>query len=83
MWRRGAAQRSAARGVALASTHGARCARGGRADVLARSNPSPPGRLHRVDEFVAAARELANSTRGNDVLIPMGSDFHYYNAPAM
>ena len=34
----------------------------------------------RVDDFVHAARDLANVTRGNDIMFTMGTDFTYANA---
>lgn len=34
----------------------------------------------RVDEFVAAAQELANATRGEHIMFTMGSDFQYQAA---
>jgi hypothetical protein len=34
----------------------------------------------RVDDFVAACRDAENHTRGNDVMLTMGTDFTYANA---
>jgi alpha-mannosidase len=34
----------------------------------------------RVNTFVQRCYELANVTRGNDIMLTMGSDFHYSNA---
>ena len=34
----------------------------------------------RMDDFVKACRELANVTRGNDIMLTMGTDFQYSNA---
>lgn len=34
----------------------------------------------RIDDFVRACQELANVTRGNDILLTMGTDFQYSNA---
>ncbi len=34
----------------------------------------------RVDEFVKACEDISNVTRGNDIMLPMGTDFTYANA---
>jgi hypothetical protein len=34
----------------------------------------------RMDDFVKACRELANVTRGTDIMLTMGTDFQYSNA---
>ncbi|KAK9786492.1 hypothetical protein WJX73_000911 [Symbiochloris irregularis] len=34
----------------------------------------------RVEQFVQACKRLGNMTRGNDIMIPMGTDFTYSNA---
>lgn len=36
----------------------------------------------RVDAFVGACLEVANATRGGDIMLTMGSDFHFGNAQA-
>ena len=52
-------------------------------------NPPPPAHLpapppcptsHRVDAFVEQCRQLANVTRGPDIMFTMGSDFQFQNA---
>ena len=34
----------------------------------------------RVDAFVQQCHELANVTRGNDIMLTIGSDFQFANA---
>ena len=34
----------------------------------------------RIDDFVRTCEELANVTRGNDIMLTMGTDFQYSNA---
>ena len=34
----------------------------------------------RVEEFVNACGVISNVTRGNDIMLPMGTDFTYANA---
>ena len=34
----------------------------------------------RVEEFVKAYEVISNVTRGNDIMLPMGTDFTYSNA---
>ena len=34
----------------------------------------------RIDAFVRACEEMANVTRGNDIMLTMGTDFQYSNA---
>ena len=44
-------------------------------------SPSPPyPTAHRVDAFVEQCRQLANVTRGPDIMFTMGSDFQFQNA---
>lgn len=51
-------------------------------DAARRLRPVSP--LHRrVDTFVARCLELANVTRGNDIMLTFGSDFWYSNALAV
>jgi hypothetical protein len=51
-------------------------------DAARRMRPVSP--LHRrVDTFVARCLELANVTRGNDIMLTFGSDFWYSNALAV
>lgn len=44
--------------------------------------PTPHACSHRVETFVRACQGIANVTRGNDIMVHMGSDFHYANAHA-
>jgi hypothetical protein len=39
--------------------------------------------LCRVDTFVRACLEIANATRGNDIIVTMGADFWYGNGHVM
>ena len=34
----------------------------------------------RVDAFVLECQKIANETRGNDIMLTMGTDFTYVNA---
>ena len=34
----------------------------------------------RVDEFVKACEDISSVTHGNDIMLPMGTDFTYANA---
>ncbi|GAB4821252.1 hypothetical protein N2152v2_008298 [Parachlorella kessleri] len=53
---------------------------GGDAPVMDDARLAEYNVQERVDSFVARCKEIANVTRGNDIIVTMGSDFWYSNA---